>query len=189
MVETGKSYIKPGIAQEAEQIRKAVADPAEFRPVYNTYFKEIFRFIYKRVGDKELTADLTQQVFLNALQHLGKYQFKGAPFVSWLYRIASNLCMDFFRKSKRVRHVVIEEASLESLVDELTSDQTMEEWHQRLPVILEKLSESELQLIELRFFEAKPFKEVAVILDITETNAKVRTYRVLDKMKKLFLER
>lgn len=189
MVDTESLSNKPDIEQEAVLIRRAVHDPEQFRPLYNRYFKEIFRYVFKRVGEKELTADLTQQVFLNALTNLGKYQFRGAPFAAWLYRIASNMCMDYFRKSKRVRHVVIEETALINLVDELTSDQTVEEWHQRLPQILELLTEQELQLIELRFFEARPFKEIAEILELTENNAKVRTYRVLDKMKKLFLER
>jgi RNA polymerase sigma-70 factor, ECF subfamily len=187
MVDISKSFIKPDVAAEAEIIRKAKLDPREFKPLYNSYFKEIFRFIHKRIGDKELTADLTQQVFLNALTNLGKYQLRGAPFASWLYRIASNLCMDYFRGSKRVRYVVIEETSLNNMVDELTSNQTIDDWHTQLPHILEQLTESELQLIELRFFDQKPFKEIAEILSLTETNAKVRTYRVLDKMKKLFI--
>lgn len=187
MVETS-SKNKPDIEGEAVLIHKALHNPAEFRTLYNRYFKEIFRYIFKRLGDKELTADLAQQVFLIALSNLGKYQFRGVPFSAWLYRIASNLCMDYFRKSKRVRYVVIEDIALINLVDELTSDQTVEEWHERLPHILELLSEQELQLIELRFFEARPFKEVAEILDLTENNAKVRTYRVLDKMKKLFVQ-
>ncbi|NJM24973.1 MAG: sigma-70 family RNA polymerase sigma factor [Bacteroidia bacterium] len=64
----------------------------------------------------------------------------------------------------------------------------MEEWQLRLPFILEKLKPEELQLIELRYMESRPFKEVADILGISENYAKVRTYRVLDKMKKLFLQ-
>ncbi|MBN8576724.1 MAG: sigma-70 family RNA polymerase sigma factor [Cytophagales bacterium] len=186
---TSKTLHKPGLEQEAEQIRQAAQDARAFEPLYNSHFKEIFRFIFKRVGDKELTADLTQQVFLNALTNLPKYQFRGAPFSAWLYRIASNLCMDYFRKSKRVRYVVVEDESLHTLVDELTADQTVEAWHERLPHVLEQLAENELQLIELRFFDLKPFKEIGEILDLTENNAKVSTYRVLDKMKKLFTQR
>ena len=189
MVETSRTLSKTEATQEVELIREAAADPQAFKPLYTAYFKEIFRFIYKRVGDKDLTADLTQQVFLNALTNLRTYHYKGVPFVAWLYRIASNLCMDYFRRSKRVRYVVIEDASLESLVDELTSDQTHEIWHARLPHILELLSEQELQMIELRFFDKRSFKEIGEILELTESNAKVRTYRILDKMKKLFMQR
>ncbi len=174
---------------EEDEIRRAVADPNAFRPLYNANFKKVFLFVLHRVGDKELAGDLTQQVFLNALTHIGRYQFRDLPFSAWLYRIAINQCNDFFRKSKRARTVVLEDASVENLYTELTADQSMDEWEKRLPAILEKLDTDDLQVIELRFFEERPFKEIAEILGITETYAKVRTYRILDKMKKLFLNK
>jgi RNA polymerase sigma-70 factor (ECF subfamily) len=106
-----------------------------------------------------------------------------------LFRIAINQCNEFFRKTKRSRTVVLEDSMIENLFAELTADQTLEEWENKLPVILEKLEQDELYMIELRFFEERPFKEIADILGITENNAKVRTYRILEKMKKLFLQK
>lgn len=174
---------------EEEWIRKAASDPQAFQPLYEAHFKKVFLFVLHRVGDKDLAGDLTQQVFLNALTHIGRYQFRGLPFTAWLFRIAVNQCNDYFRKSKRSRVVVLEDADVENLYEELTAQQTLEEWAKRLPVILERLNPDDLQVIELRFFEGRPFKEVAEILGITETYAKVRTYRILERMKKLFLER
>jgi RNA polymerase sigma-70 factor (ECF subfamily) len=49
---------------------------------------------------------------------------------------------------------------------------------------LDNLKDADLQLIELRFFEHRPFKEIAEILDMTESNAKVKTYRILERLKK-----
>ncbi len=72
--------------------------------------------------------------------------------------------------------------------EELTGDTREEDLRQQLPNILQKLSVEELQLIELRFFEHRPFKKVADIIGITETYAKVKVYRILQKMKKLFLK-
>lgn len=176
-------------AQEIDWIRAATQDPAAFQPLYELYFKRVFLFVLHRVGDKEIAGDLTQQVFLNALTHIGRYQFRGLPFSAWLFRIAVNQCNDFFRKSKRSRVVVLEDEHVDHLYEELTADQTHDEWAKRLPLILEKLDPDDLHVIELRFFENRPFKEVADILGITETYAKVRTYRILEKMKKLFLKR
>lgn len=175
--------------EEEEWIRKAIANPDSFRPLYEAYFKKVYLFVLHRVADKDLAGDLTQQVFLNALTHLGRYQFRGLPFSAWLFRIAINQCNDFFRKTKRNRTVVLEESSVENLYAELTSDQTLEEWENRLPAILEQIEQDELYIIELRFFEARPFKEIADILGITENYAKVRTYRILEKLKKLFLQK
>lgn len=175
--------------QEEIWVREATLDPACFRPLYEANFKKVYLFILHRVADKDLAGDLTQQVFLSALTHIARYQFRGLPFSAWLFRIAINQCNDFFRKSKRARMVVLEDTTVEALYTELTEDQTLEEWERRLPAVLEQLSPEDLHVIELRFFEQRPFKEMADILGITETYAKVRTYRILDRMKKLFLEK
>ncbi len=179
---------KDELRDEESLIQKSQADPEAFRPLYEKYFKRIFLFVHHRVGDKAMTADLTSQVFLKALINIKKFSFRGLPFSAWLFRIALNECNDFFRKNKRYRLVTMEEGMVEHLYEELTSETRLEDLRQRLPTILQKLSVNELQIIELRFFEQRPFKEVGDILGISETYAKVRVYRILEKMKKLFLK-
>ena len=177
-----------GVTSEEETIRRSVSDPAAFQPLYVAYFKRIFLFVFHRVGEKELAADITQQVFLNALSNIHKYQFRGLPFSSWLFRIAVNQCTDFFRRNKKMRTVVLEDPNVRELYEDLTEEHTWAEWERKLPGVLEKLSDKDLQLIELRYFEQRPFKEVSEILGLSETNAKTRAYRILQKMKKIFLE-
>ena len=169
-------------------IKSSQSDPEAFRPLYEKYFKRIFLFVLHRVEDKSLAADITSQVFLKALLHIKKFTFRGLPFSAWLFRIALNECNDYFRKNKRYRIVTIEDVSVDHLYEELTNNTREEDLRLQLPRILQKLSTAELQLIELRFFEQRPFKEVADIIGITETYAKVKVYRVLQKMKKLFLK-
>ena len=60
----------------------------------------------------------------------------------------------------------------------------MEEYKSVLMTVIKNLPEDDVQLIELRFFEKRPFKEIAEILNLTETNAKVKLYRILEKVKK-----
>ena len=179
---------KDELKDEEDLILKSQADPEAFRPLYEKYFKRIFLFVHHRVADKALTADITSQVFLKALLNIKKFSFRGLPFSAWLFRIALNECNDFFRKNNRYRHVTMEEGMVDHLYEELTSETRLEDLRQQLPSILQKLSVDELQIIELRFFEQRPFKEVGDILGISETYAKVRVYRVLEKMKKLFLK-
>lgn len=169
-------------------ILRSQTDPEAFRPLYEEYFKRIFLFVLHRVEDKSLAADVTSQVFLKALVHIKRFKFRGLPFSSWLFRIALNECNDYFRKSSRYRIVTIEDAAVDHLYEELTNTTREEDLRQQLPAILQKLSGEELQFIELRFFEQRPFKEVAEIIGITENYAKVKVYRILQKMKKLFLK-
>jgi RNA polymerase sigma-70 factor, ECF subfamily len=154
---------------------------------YDRYYKKIFLFVLHRVGDRDESADLTSQVFLKAMINLDRYTFRGLPFSSWLYRIAVNECNNFFRKGKHDRTVLLEDVHVENLYDDMFGDNVQEELRQKLPFILEKLKPDELHLIQLRYLEGRPFKEVSEILNITETYAKVRTYRILDKMKKMFI--
>lgn len=169
-------------------ILKSQTDPEAFRDLYEKYFKRIFLFVLHRVEDKQLSADITSQVFLKALLHIKRFTFRGLPFSAWLFRIALNECNDYFRKSSRYRTVTLEDEHVGHLYDQLTGGSREDDLRQQLPGILQKLSVEELQLIELRFFEQRPFKEVADIIGITETYAKVKVYRVLQKMKKLFLK-
>ena len=183
-----KSRSQEEVQTEQRIIIEAKSSPEAFRPLYEKYFRKIFLFILHRVGDKSLTADLTSQVFLKALLNIKKYDFRGVPFSAWLYRIALNECNDFFRKNSRNRIVTIEDAAVDTLYEELIASSREEDLKERLPLILQQLSVEELQIIELRFFEQRPFKEVADIIGITENYAKVKVYRILEKMKKLFLK-
>ncbi len=180
--------ISPPEEDEEHIILRAQADARSFRPLYEKYFKKIYFFVLHRVGEKEFAADITQQVFFKALSGIQKFQFRGLPFSSWLFRVAINECNDYFRKSRRVRVVTLSEATVKNLHEELMADTTEDELAQKIPAILQQLKPQELTLIELRFFEGRSFREIGELSNITELNAKVRTYRTLQKMKKLFLK-
>ncbi|NBW37601.1 MAG: sigma-70 family RNA polymerase sigma factor [Cytophagia bacterium] len=184
MIQTSKI-----LENESDLIERAKLNAEAFRPLYDHYYKTIFLFILHRVGEKELCADLTSQVFLKALQNIKRYQYKGLPFSAWLYRIAINEINDFFRSQNKQRYVAIEESQLNALHSELTEEFSVEHLQIRLEELLQRLEPDELHLIELRFFEGRPFKEVADILNISEVYAKVKTYRTLEKLKKYFIGR
>jgi RNA polymerase sigma-70 factor (ECF subfamily) len=84
--------------------------------------------------------------------------------------------------------VAIEESHLGGMLEEMDSFD-FEKYRSALLQSLDQLREHDLEIVEMRFFEQRPFKEIAEFLEITESNAKVRTYRVLDKLKKLMLEK
>ncbi|RMG88007.1 MAG: sigma-70 family RNA polymerase sigma factor [Bacteroidetes bacterium] len=173
---------------EWQEIQAAQTDPARFKPLYDRYYEPIFRFIYRRTDDTSLTADLCSVVFLKAMQRIKDYTFQGVPFSAWLFRIASNEVAQHFRSSKKNRVVSIESRSLYEMVEEI-SEAPDERIRTALIEALEELRPRDLLIIEMRFFEKRPFKEIADLLGITESNAKVRTYRVLERLKKLIVKR
>jgi len=171
--------------QEAQLIKAAQQEPEAFRDLYNAHYKTIYLFVHRRVEEQEVTDDLCSQVFLKALLNIKKYQFRGVPFIGWLYRIAHNEVRQYYRKSKKERKVVVDKKIIHALQsDDSEMDEKRQKIMQRLMAALNTLSLEHLHLIELRFFEQKAFKEMAYILNITENHAKVKTYRVLDKLRK-----
>ena len=170
------------------QVEAAKADPARFNVLYEKYYKSIFIFIHRRTNDEDLTADITSQVFLKALINIKKYQYRGVPFSAWLFRIALNELNMYFRKNDANRVVSIEQTGIVQIIQEVKEEDTGYEKQQML-LALKQLEMEDIQIIELRFFEKRPFAEVAGIVGITESNAKVRVYRILEKLKKLLTKK
>jgi len=176
------------IQRENEIIERSKRDPKAFGELYESYFDRIYYFILRQTGDEEMAGDLASQTFVNALNHLPKYQFRGFPFSAWLYKIATNEVNKHYRRQQGKKVFSIEEARIRELVEQSNQGtvEQEEELIQKLLVYLKDLPTDMLQVLELRFFEDKDFREIAFILDITESGAKMRTYRALDQLRKHF---
>jgi RNA polymerase sigma-70 factor (ECF subfamily) len=172
------------IRQELQQIEAAKKDPLRFGVLYDRYYKQVFIFIYRRTENEELAADLTSQVFLKALINIKKYVFRGVPFSAWLFRIAFNEINMYFRKNKAQRVVSLDQPGLRQIAQDAETEEDPEVL-KRMMAALKHLDAPDLQMIELRFFEKRSFAEVGQIAGITENNAKVKVYRILEKIRKI----
>jgi len=173
------------IQHEFKILKRSKNDPKAFGELYEKYFDRIFNFIYRQTDDEDLTADLCSQTFLIALNNINRYEFRGVPFSAWLYKIASNEVRKHYRKQKHDKVFSLEEGKVRELLEQ-TDEGWDEELIPRLLKYLKDLPTEMLQVLELRFFEDKDFKEIAFILDITESGAKMRTYRAMDRLRKNF---
>lgn len=162
-------------------IIKAQKDRNAFEALYEKYFVRVFQFIYKRIFDKDLSNDLTQQTFLKAMLNIGRYQDKGTPFIAWLFRIASNELNMHFRNQK-MNEVELDDRFLSAIADGLHFDETENVFNAMIDA-LNDLSEAESSLIELRFYDQNSFAEIAAIIGTSEANAKMKLYRLLDRLK------
>ena len=166
---------------EQEIIEAAKKDLHHFEKLYSKYHNQIFRYVYQRMDDKDIAHDVTSQVFLKSMNNLKKFKYKGVPFSAWLFRIASNEVVQYYKDKKSERTVQIQTDYIQDIVaneSELRREQ--------LSLVIEEIAElpaKELELIELRYFEKRPFKEISQILNITESNAKVRIHRIVAKLK------
>ena len=175
---------KEEIDREQKILAMSKKDPRYFAPIYDKYYDQIFVFIYKRLDDEEHTADVTSIVFLKCLKNLDRYKFQGVPFSAWLYRIAVNEVNQFFRMQKKTQRTVnLRTEHVNVLFEEMEMISDDEEPEAVVSRLLEGMKPEDVQFLEMRFFEGRSFKEIGYFLNITEVNAKVKTYRILKKLR------
>ena len=99
-------------------VRQAIeGDQSAFTQLYNKHVDKISRYIYFRVHSKADAEDLTQEVFIEALRAISAYKWRGVHFASWLFRIAHNQMVDYFRKQSKHKTVALEETAIVSTED------------------------------------------------------------------------
>lgn len=182
----GKEEIMP--TEETELVERAKTDDSAFEILYNFYFPKIYGYIFKRVGCFDVAQDLVSVTFLKVFNGLEKYQNKGIPFSAWVYKIATNNLVDYYRKEAKNKKIDIDK--LNNLEDDKNEDfganfdilQEKKIVHE----ILKKIPENHQRILYLKFFAEKETKEIAEILQINENNARVLLFRALKKFNEAY---
>tara|TARA_B100000767_G_C19664741_1_gene492575 strand:+ start:42 stop:602 length:561 start_codon:yes stop_codon:yes gene_type:complete len=168
---------------EENMVLLAKKNRKHFSLLYNLYFERIYLFLLRRAESEDLAQDLTQQTFVKAMLNIDKFEFKGFPFSSWLYRIGLNELNQFYRESKKRRTISIDNSELPELMEELPTEENPIITNDNLIKAFNVLTEGEITLLEMKYFEKKSHLEISEILGITVANAKVKLHRVIKKMK------
>ncbi|MCB0397398.1 MAG: sigma-70 family RNA polymerase sigma factor, partial [Flavobacteriales bacterium] len=169
------------LRNEKAMIEAAKANVRNFEPLYTKYYEAIFLFIFRRTEGMEVARELTSEVFFRALSKLDTYEDRGVPFSAWLYRIALNIIHNNHRAHKTKRIITLEDHHLKAYCEEAGwSDDRME----MVEAAILTLDEEETSYMELRFFEERPFREIAAIMNTSEAGAKMKMQRILQKIRK-----
>jgi len=152
-------------SSELELIQRAVSgDPDAFAALYDFYVEQIYRFVLFRVGDEQTAEDLTSQVFLKAWDNLSSYQIRGLLFRAWLFRIARNSVIDYYRTYKET--IPLEPSALTKPDPAAEVGEQVEQQLQAedLRLALQQLTEDQRQVLTLRFIEGLSTEEVASVM-------------------------
>ena len=139
-------------------------DQKAFTQLYEGHFDRIYRYVAFKIGDRMEAEDMTQLVFLKALQSISSFKWKGVPFAAWLFRIAHNQIVDHLRKKKKQPLTLFDE-SLVSHGD--GNPQLMMEHNldiKQLVSATEQLTKAQREVISLRFAGELSIAEVANIM-------------------------
>lgn len=173
------------LMQEKELISRAKQDPIHFAPLYKKYYDQIFRYVHYRMNDEDLAADVTSQVFLKALSKLHTFEYRGVPLSSWLYRIAMSELNQAYRDQRAKREIPLDNVYVSTFMEVFEEEVSILN-KKLLFHAMSQLNGQDLQLIKLRYYEDRSYREIGELLEIKENNAKVKTFRALEKLKRLF---
>lgn len=150
----------------------------DLKEIYIAYSDKIFRYLYWHVSDVYVAEDLTSEVFLKVFKNLNK--FKDGYLQAWIYRIAKNLLIDYYRSKKTSSLELAEEISVDAeLLEKLSKDENSKRLHQALV----KLPDNLREVVILRFFEEMSSAQVGEVMNINEGNVRVLQFRALKKLK------
>ncbi|MCL0082398.1 RNA polymerase sigma factor [Dehalococcoidia bacterium] len=181
------------LEQEKELVERARNDAEAFGELYDQYYPKIFGYVLRRTASIESAQDITSEVFLKALKNLGQFRWRGFPFSSWLYRIATNEIANYFRNNKGGTFCLEKVSNSISISNPSTETELLEaeaelKRHEDFLILHENLSKLPIkyqEVITLRFFENKQVKEISEILGKREGTVKSLLHRGLEKLRKL----
>lgn len=161
-------------------------DEGALGEIYDRYESRIFSYIFRRTGETELAEDLTAQVFIKMLQAIRDRKAWHSSFSGWLYRIAHNLVIDFYRQRDRQPNVGLDETA-EIVAEHDNPVATVEQQitAERVRAALRRLTEEQAEVLSLRFLEGYSIIEVALMMNKTEGAIKALQYRAVATMRLL----
>ena len=169
----------------AQRLKKR--DPEAWGRLYEEYFAQVYRYVSVRIQDQVEAEDLTEQVFLKALESSPSFKWRGAPVSAWLFRIARNHVIDYWRTDKSKRALPLDE----SLVDSTDNPQEIAEQNadvSRLIQAVGQLTPAQRDVIELRFAGGLSTAEVARVLGKSPGAVKVMQHSALVARRKRLVD-
>ncbi|MCP4523762.1 MAG: RNA polymerase sigma factor [Candidatus Gracilibacteria bacterium] len=162
-------------------------DFGQFGELYDRYIDKIYKFIYLKTSNKQVAEDLTSDVFYKVLNSLSQFDVNRVEtsFKSWLYTIANNKIIDFYRTKKE--HFDIEMCFDLSSHSDVLGDIDNKDKLQKIIEFLDTLKPDQKEIIILRIWEDLSYKEISEITGKTLDNCKKIVSRGLINIKENFL--
>ena len=162
---------------ERSLIEAAQADPARFLEIYDRYVDRVYAYVSRRVGSRVAAEDITSTVFEHALTKLSTFEWRGVPFAAWIFRIAANALADYWRREGHDAH---------DPPPDVPDEREHRDLEQRVSLfqLVDRLPDTQRQVIRMRFVEGCSIRDVAVALDRSQGAVKQVQLRALESLRK-----
>lgn len=157
--------------------------------LFKRYGRSLYGFYFRITRDEALSEDLVQDVFERVLKYRHTYRGDG-KFITWLYHLARNVLADHIKKKKKAG-ISTEFGKTEEVLADVTGTEEArqkEEYLKMMEIALDHLSEDKKELLLLSKLQGVKYKDIAVLLDCSETNVKVKVFRAINDLREAFTQ-
>jgi RNA polymerase sigma-70 factor (ECF subfamily) len=166
---------------DAEIAEAAKTDSYAFAELYERYYPRVYRYTYHRVAHLSDAEDITALVFMKALESLPSYQSRRNTFAPWLFRIARNAIIDYYRR--RRSHSPLDDVAGFRAEGDPASHALSQERHEEMMALLQHLSEDQREVVLLKFAGDLTYAEIAATMKKNEPAVRMLLHRGLRKLK------
>lgn len=192
-----KERLNPKAISDKELVSRYLkGDHLSLEKLINRHKNKVFAYILMLVKDKQLADDLFQDTFIKAINTMqaGSYKEEG-KFIQWVMRIAHNLIIDYFRKSKRVP--VIDNANenfdvfdtISEAAPSIEEKMVMDQIYSDVRNLIEYLPDEQKEVLQMRYYAGMSFKDIAETTDVSINTALGRMRYALINLRKLVAEK
>ncbi len=178
----------PSKEEVEDLVRRAQQGHSEaFGGLYEAYYDKIYRYVMFKTGDSLEAEDLTEEVFLRMLESIGSFKWQGYPFTSWLFRIAHNLVIDYYRKSGRQKKTSLDDAMRVVGTDGVDIDRKLdvELSIKEVKEAMGGLTRLQQEVLSLRFAGGLSVAETAEAMGKKENAVKALQHAAIKKLRTL----
>ncbi len=175
---------------ERELIDQAITDDKAFEVLYEFYFPKIYKFVFARVRHTESAEDIVAKTFMKVFCNLKDYNHEKCPFGAWVFKIATNNLIDYYRYELKRRHTDVEKiVEPVDLNQSPERDVELEQTSHEVQLALQALPKRYQRVLHLKFFAELSNGEIALALHISIGNVGALLHRALKKINKLITSR
>lgn len=160
-----------------------------FGRFYEQYLTRVFQYVNYRVGDKTTAEDLTSDIFNKALTNFAKYDSEKAALSTWIFSIARNTVIDYYRKRSKEQRLREKDTDSKDMVSSISTEEeaSRSEEIRKLHECISILDPNEQELISLKFSSEMTNREISSITGLSESNVGTILWRALRKLRDSFL--
>jgi RNA polymerase sigma-70 factor, ECF subfamily len=174
--ENSLTVLKKELGDDQQLVEAAQRDRARFADLYERHFYRVYAYVVRRAPSHEEAEDVTSEVFHQALKKLDDYEWRGTPFVAWLYRIAANALADRWERRSKEGVAPSREIPEAAAMDDI-------ERRAALFQLVDALPADQRRVVVSRFVEQKSIRDISQEMKKTEGAVKQLQFRALKQLR------